>query len=120
MIEGMYDNESLDREKFYFQIEGEESKNWRGGEGKLVHAQDYRTFCREIGPGEGLLRQSDYGGRRVSMGKKKEEEGKEEEEKRGKRESGEKNQRYQTTNGVESTWEEGEGIAVGSRFSGVN
>lgn len=52
--------------------------------------------------------------------KKKEEEGKEEEEKRGKRESGEKNQRYQTTNGVESTWEEGEGIAVGSRFSGVN
>lgn len=67
----MYDNESLDREKFYFQIEGEESKNWRGGEGKLVHAQDYRTFCREIGPGEGLLRQSDYGGRRVSMGEQK-------------------------------------------------
>lgn len=41
---------------------------------KLVradNAQDYRTFCREIGPSEGLLRQSDYGGRRVSMEKKR-------------------------------------------------
>lgn len=40
---------------------------------KLVradNARDYRTFCREIGPGEGLLRQSDYGGGRVPMGKK--------------------------------------------------
>lgn len=34
------------------------------------NARDYRTFCREIGPGEGLLRQSDYGGGRVPMGKK--------------------------------------------------
>lgn len=73
---------------------------------KLVradNAQDYRTFCREIGPSEGLLRQSDYGGRRVSM-----------EKKRGKKEK--KNQRYQTTGSSQRR----ERDPVGSRFSGVN
>lgn len=95
---------------------------------KLVradNAQDYRTFCREIGPSEGLLRQSDYGGRRVSM-----------EKKRGERKKGgEKNKKHAHTKTererekrkkISDTKQRGrvnggrERDPVGSRFSGVN
>lgn len=79
---------------------------------KLVradNARDYRTFCRQIGPSERLLRQSDYGGRRVSMGKRGgRRRARKKEQKGGKKTKKEKKSAI-PNNGVESTRREGSG-----------